>query len=1535
MHMKTHLLTLTLAAMALTAGAQEQRTAPEPRNNGTLPVAEFAPTAPAAPAYGQAPARRGAAAPDTTDQRRVRPSSGTFIDEPNLPRVTGTFWHGSYITMEGVDIPSMETTPMVTGQGWPVTMYLRNGNWEGTYFSDNPGGSNIMIASFNTNGYVNWVYYKQFSNSEYGKRPLRVAYNPREDMVYGFSHMSSADDSPLALIKYPAAIMKDANGNDIIPLDRVEYIKTDIPAEYDCSAFAWDPRDNSLVAVTMKGDVVRYDPVTGEPTVLFSTGKENTTYFGALGYSPTDKGFLWSYLKVGSGGTESQDTYLIDTDRKTCRLQASTTYGEDGWIHQYSSYLINEQYADPLAPKPANVERDSFEPHGASGVLNVRIPSQKEDGTALSGDVTVYVHVDGITAEDRTPYFTTTAAPGALVKPEIKDLSEGLHRITVWLVSADGHWSRSRNVVKYVGYDAPAEPQNVTLDAEYLQWDPVTEGINGQDISADGIEYKIWVDGEVIGTTTSNSYKMEFSPTEMHNYLAAVQGSNHGSEGPLGYSNRLTVGQYRSIPATYLPDDSDLMLVKVFDTDADGRTWAYYQNEEAFVKQSPTTAASATNDDWLMLAPVNFDDPQALYQIAFDFKTSGNYEEQIELRLCDEAVTGTGDLLLAKKVNSYEHNREYSTFSTILAADGVKYLAFHSLPGQTADIYLKNIRVTKTGSTTAAPAAVESPELVPGDQGALPTTLKFRFPSKAVNGSPLSGDVTVTVTDLAGNFTSASATGAPGSEGSILFTPNQGATAIRVQPSAADNYGLPTDMEFWAGMDVPGMAQNLSVSLSADPRTILIDFDSPGTVGEHGGYASPAGLGFHLMIKTPDKTKWTQYQAVDYTDLAFELGESMPQGLYGFGIMTKNNYGSSEKWDRDHTVTAGPAYTLPMRETLPGGSFFYSPYVNEKPSDEYTGTAAVADPSVLKPEYAVKDRLVFGLMPDGERGGKAQLQFPLFSTVGAKNPTLVIHALLDPDLCAKGEVFARTYGNADIKIGEWDATTPGLGYTPLVFPLPEALHDQQWVMLYVDGTFQEGERRYVIFKGWTVMDAIENDLGLLSVVTPEHMNVGQEAVVRATIVNHSVADMTAPRLHLTITDGAGVTSERDIDPADASATIGPDCELEYAFTLTPTSDMLGTMHFTVTLPEDAVSGNNKYDATGQVEVGDNIMSTRLSGGRRAEDPSVVDLDWDAPYLFAGTADMENLPAWSIEQNLGQFLNIDRDGGLCYSWENWNFPHEEEARAFIVFDDTLEEIPDASRDILKAHSGHKFLLANAPLNYVTAHDWLISPEVEPGSDVSFWLSSLSVAYGPDQVGLYWSDGSTNPDDFRMLSYIRKTTVGWEEITGTLPAEAKRFAIEFYSNDTFGVLIDDITYTPKGGIPTLLGFELERDGELLQSFDDPARLDYTDLRVPDTELRYQVYPTVLTDAGSHRGTASPTLVIPTTVSAGSLAADGVSIRTSGSTIIVEGVEAAAITVTTADGLTLQPTALLGNGATYTAAPGVYIVSAGPRTAKVYLR
>lgn len=1539
--MQKALLSLLIMAAPIVSAAQEERAMPSsiPAGTLTLPHTDFYPQVGPSGTdvnvgmpiglYAPATGRKGTPA---SVKKTMKPSFGSFTDEPNLPRMFGYNWSNNPNTIMQIDRPDMTETHLLDATNIPVTIFLRNGNLEGSYFQDNQGGSVLMQSSYTVTGEQNWQRTQFVSRDEYVKRCVRTAYDPHKDVVYGLSVVNFSDKDKIGFACYNADVrIEPETGRTVMPFDDIRVLNDNMPSSCECSALAWDPRDGNVIGVGINGDVIRFNTKDGSYKVLFSTGLVNSTYFGGLAYSPEDRGFIWVYLtRDADGATVSQDYYLINTDSKSCKLLKSIPKTEEG-LHQVSSLIINENYIDPLAPTAPILKADNFADRADNGTITVEIPTTNSKGLPLSGALNYSVRVDGITYTDGKSYIDASVKPGEVRTDNISGLSEGLHRITVYVSTADGHWSVPLHIAKFVGYDTPKAPTNVNLTATTLTWDAVSEGKHGVSIPASDIEYEVWVDGEKVGTTTETNYTMDFDSVELLSHLAAVSAVSHDKKSELAYSNRVTVGEYRTIPAIFVPEASDILLASVIDEENDEYTWYYSEYYGAYYKSC--AYGGRPNNDWLFLPPVNFDDPNALYELSFEYKT-GKYDEGLDVLLCDEIGIEGGEVILHSDLNTNNISGDFVKVSTVLTTNGVKHITFHPTVMH-SDIYVRNVQVTKTGSDTNAPAVVSDLVLTAGEKGAPTCTATFTYPTTNVNGEPLASDadVTVEVKGVYKDFTPGKATGKPGTQGSVEFTPVKGRTDVFVQAMTGENRGLQLQRNLWAGKDVPGLVKNLKVSLGESPMEVHIDFDGPGEEGFHGGWSDPSSTKYYLLAKRSDASSWARFDAVDYTEIRLDLNDTFTQALTQYAILTENNEGNSNTWE-PVDITCGKAYTMPMRETLPGGYPEFNPVVTQNPTEEYTGSCGFANPAQLKPEYAVPNGTVIGMMPPSDgTAGKAMIEFPLFSTLGSKKPAFVAQALLDSELIAGADVYAVSYGTEPVKIGSWDGNTPGSGYTSLVFPLPENMLNKGWVKVYVDASFPAGDRRFVVISRYSVMELKDNDLGILSVTTPAHARINRAATVSAIVTNNSTEPKAAPELTISVTDCTGKVTTHTKSPSNAEP-IKTDEEREYLFTITPTSDMLGEMRFAISLPEDEESGNNRYEAICTVEKGDAVICTELTAERDEDDKTQVHLTWNEPSIFGGVDDIEEMPSFDSSRDLGAFINLDLDGSQTYSWENWDFPGEEEPHGFLVFDDTWPAIP-SSTSVLKAYSGHKFLMALAPLNYVTASDWLISPEIEPGSEVSFQLNTISTYYGDDMVGLLVSDGSTNPEDFEMLQYKRKNTEGWEKISATLPADAKRFAICFYSNDTFGIMIDDIEYTPAGGLATLTGFELERNGEVVEKFESPA-YSHTDFGVSEEEQHfYNVYPTVVRENGTTaRGEASPTAVVNKSSSMGTVTTD-VKIRVSGHTIVASGLAGASAILSTADGINVPAISNSCEEAVYRVSTGIYLLNVGGEVHKLYVR
>lgn len=1507
-------LVAVVALQPLAAGA-EQRAGVRTTSEHELRTADFTPADSTAAPYGRAPGRHGKAA--NLPVMKILPATGSFVDEPGLPYLMGFNFMYPY-SVVALDYPSMTETAIVEDAvNFPSSVYLREGNFEGTAFSDNNRGSLIMQGSFDVSGNKNWQYTQFILNTDIRKRPLRSVYDERENRVYALSAKVMDKKEEYCFISYSPTDLFD-----------IEIINQSIPGSYNCSSMAWDPRDGSVIGVSVAGDVVRFDKKTGQPTVIFSTGlPQNHVYFGGLVYSPRHNGFIWAWLPTKDGRTVSQDFYLIDTEKKTCTLIQSIPNSEQG-LHQMSSLMVNEQYVNPLAPAPATVTSEGTSASGAKHSIEITLPTKLENGSPIGGNLQLVVRIGGTTnAEGTKTTRRHDQAPGSKVTIDLGSLSDGMHRVSIYTVTADNVWSRRTNLAKFVGEDTPVAPTNVKLTETKLTWDPVTVGVKGQDLSGKSITYEVWVDEKVVGTTSSTSFDMNFDPVELLSHMAAVSAINAGKKSALGFSDRISMGKYRSIPAHFVPGVSDVLFANSFDMDADERTWEYDAYGEAWRKVAGST--SSANDDWLFMPPLNFDDDDALYDISFELRT-GDFDSEIELMLADQAVAERVPGAISFKANT---KNDFQTFSTRVNAKGIKYLCFHPVK-QRYDFLLKNIKVTNTGGDLNSPEAVTELKATPAIEGETTATIEFTAPTKTVSGAAINAATDITFKLTGETVIEASVTAKPGQKVTKEVSAAEGIAVLTVTPYIDGKPGMPANVKYFSGEDVPGFVKDFKVSLGKDPCTVYINYKSPCHDGHNGGWSSTDYLVYYLMMKKLGGSQWTRYNSVAYTDIEFTINPTQPQSHVLWGIMTENQKGSSKDWP-EASITCGPAFRLPMRETMPGGSPQYGPIITETPTEEYIGGTGFADPSQIKPEYAVPAGRVIGLMPPAnELPGKAMVVLPYFSTENVVNPALNIRVLLDPECVAQADLYANVYGKERIKIGSWNAQTRGHGFTNLHFPLPDALKNQKWVQLFVEGTFEGGpDRRYVAIERYTVSESHGNDFSLLSASTPANMRVNREATIRASVVNNSTVPKAAPEVKLSYTDGAGVLTETTLTPASTDM-IGVDEEREYTYKFTPTADAMGEMVFHLSLPDDDVLEGNHYDATGNVIVGDAVFPPYLKAKRRADAPRVVDLEWGYPSIFNGTDNIESMPAFSIDENLGSFLNIDLDKSLTYSWENWDFPNEESPHAFIVFDDRHPSIPAASRSILKAHSGHQFLLALSPLNYVSANDWLISPEVKPGSDISFWLSTVSTSYGADMVGVYWSKGSTNPDDFEFLAYKRKDTEGWEQLSYTLPEEAKRFAIKYYSNDTFGIMLDDISYIPAEGLATLEGFEVVRDSILLARLHTPI-LTHTDEYAPTSQTHhYRVTAfTKTADGNVKRCDTSPTAIVEELAGINDVIADG-TITVSGRRIIVKG-NGATVAAATLDGKVVPAESADGYTTIYSVEPGVYVVTVGKSSAKIMVR
>lgn len=166
-------------------------------------------------------------------------------------------------------------------------------------------------------------------------------------------------------------------------------------------------------------------------------------------------------------------------------------------------------------------------------------------------------------------------------------------------------------------------------------------------------------------------------------------------------------------------------------------------------------------------------------------------------------------------------------------------------------------------------------------------------------------------------------------------------------------------------------------------------------------------------------------------------------------------------------------------------------------------------------------------------------------------------------------------------------------------------------------------------------------------------------------------------------------------------------------------------------------------------------------------------------------DFETYEPFTVDP-AGIWSYYDGDGLETYAISGVTFDNQEYIGSCIVFNPTVTPLNGVS-----AHSGNQFL-AFFNANGGATDDWVISPELTFSSDgtISFFARSLSNAYGPESMKVWYSTTDNNPSSFTLIASELVSVLEWTEYSYTVPSGAKYVALNCTSNDCVMLLIDDV-------------------------------------------------------------------------------------------------------------------------------------------------
>ncbi len=179
----------------------------------------------------------------------------------------------------------------------------------------------------------------------------------------------------------------------------------------------------------------------------------------------------------------------------------------------------------------------------------------------------------------------------------------------------------------------------------------------------------------------------------------------------------------------------------------------------------------------------------------------------------------------------------------------------------------------------------------------------------------------------------------------------------------------------------------------------------------------------------------------------------------------------------------------------------------------------------------------------------------------------------------------------------------------------------------------------------------------------------------------------------------------------------------------------------------------------------------------------------APYNFYES--FEDYQDFTTD--LTPWITYQLTSGNTYSSNNFDFPGEGTEFAFMVFNPS--QTSPSIEGSHPAYDGDKYALA-AQYTGLNDDKWLITPQLSMHhtSQLSFYVKSITDAYGLERFRVLVSTTGTNPSDFTKIHAVDyyEAPTDWTEFyfdLGSFSGQTVYIAIQYVSYDAFFFMLDE--------------------------------------------------------------------------------------------------------------------------------------------------
>lgn len=682
-----------------------------------------------------------------------------------------------------------------------------------------------------------------------------------------------------------------------------------------------------LYTLDTSGKLYSVNPANAEVTLIGDTHIMDdyvTDYSQSMVYDPASGRLYWSEFHT-EGMTFAPKGALYCIDPSTAATYK--VYDLPAKAEMVGLYIPEQGIAAaPAAPALLKVSPKS------AGAMQVRFeftaPKASNDGAPLPAatPLSFEIAVNGETID-----ILDDILPGAKVQTSYYTLTQGVNVVKVRAENAAGA-GKVAAAKFFTGWDVPAAPAPVAVTAvgfdAQLSWAQPSVGAQGGALRGT-LTYDVTRmpdQVKVASAITATSYKDVVKTPGYYWYEVSARTTDGG--GPAAESRGAALGEF-SVP--YSEDFSNPLNAKlytVFDSNNDGRTWAYYPTDSNMRYEYSVGNAA---DDMVVTPAIALSAAKA-YTLEFTLaKYLNSYNEKVEVWMGDALDPASMQYL---GIINTEIAVEPKPFSFVVAPahDGAHYFGFKAVSGKNQMfIYLDNIKVTECGSS-AMPSAVADFKASATGASRSDVAISLVAPSRTLAGNPLGAIEKITLLKD-GSEVPLHTFEAPAAGSTLRFTDSNvavGHHTYTAQVYCASGISQNATATVFAGIDLPLPATEVKMEYADGAVTLTWQGPEAGVKG-----GSLEGLLEYEVVRMVNMAPDATFTVAGTESALTDSYTTDTQAYLYYTVVARTPAGSAKGADSQGEVIGLPFFA-PYEESFAGAvpatnPWFISPVSGRKP----------------------------------------------------------------------------------------------------------------------------------------------------------------------------------------------------------------------------------------------------------------------------------------------------------------------------------------------------------------------------------------------------------------------------------------------------------------------------------------------------------------------------------------------------------------------------------------------------------------------------